>query len=65
MMHHGRLKYVWEGGELEMQAGDVLTAPIGLARQYVSGDDEAAIAYVVRGGDSPGGFVVASNINGR
>ena len=54
MMHHGRLKYIWEGGELEMQAGDVLTAPIGLARQYVSGDDEAAIAYVVRGGDFPG-----------
>jgi quercetin dioxygenase-like cupin family protein len=53
MMHAGRLKYVWEGGELEMQAGDVLTAPIGLARQYVSGDDEAAIAYVVRGGNSP------------
>ena len=56
MMHHGRLKYVWEGGELEMQAGDVLTAPIGLARQYVSGDDEAAIAYVVRGGNSPAGL---------
>jgi quercetin dioxygenase-like cupin family protein len=53
MMHAGRLKYVWEGGELEMQAGDVLTAPIGLARQYVCGDDEVAIAYVVRGGDSP------------
>ncbi len=65
MMHHGRLKYVWEGGELEMQAGDVLTAPIGLPRQYVSGDDEAAIAYVVRGGDSPGGFVSVSNCSGR
>ena len=65
MMHHGRLKYVWEGGELEMQAGDVLTAPIGLARQYVSGEDEAAIAYVVRGSDSPSGFVAASSCNGR
>ncbi len=64
MMQHGRLKYVWVGGALEMQAGDVLTAPIGLARQYVSGDDEAAIAYVVRGGDSPGGFVAAFNSNG-
>ncbi len=64
MMHRGRLKYVWDGGELEMQAGDVLTAPIGLVRQYVSGDDEAAIAYVVRGGDSPGGFVAAFNSNG-
>ena len=53
MMHQGYLKYVWEGGELAMQAGDVLTAPIGLARQYVSGDEEAAIAYVVRGGDAP------------
>ncbi len=60
MMHRGRLKYVWERGELEMQAGDVLTAPIGLARQYVSGDNEAAIAYVVRGGDSPGQFKPAA-----
>ncbi len=56
MMHQGRLKYVWEGGELEMRAGDVFTSPIGHARQYVSGTDEAAIAYVVRGGDSPGPF---------
>ena len=41
---------------LEMRAGDVFTAPIGHARQYVSGTDEAAIAYVVRGGDSPGPY---------
>ncbi len=25
LIQSGRLKYVWEGGELEMQAGDVLT----------------------------------------
>jgi len=55
LMQSGRLKYVWAGGELEMQAGDVLTAPIGLPRQYVSGGDAPAIAYVVRGGDSPTG----------
>ena len=54
MMHQGSLTYIWDDGELVMHAGDVLTAPIGLARQYVSGDDEAAIAYVVHGGDSPG-----------
>ena len=54
MMHHGRLKYIWDGGELEMQAGDVLTAPIGLARQYVNKGDETVITYVVRGGDAPG-----------
>ncbi len=65
MMHQGSLKYVWEGGELEMQAGDVLTAPIELARQYVSGDDEAAIAYVVRGGDSPSRYSQVSNGDGR
>ena len=59
MMHHGRLNYLWEGGELEMQAGDVLTAPIGLARRYVSRDHEAAIAYVVRGGDAPSQFTQA------
>ncbi len=60
MMHRGRLKYVWEGGELEMQAGDVLTAPMGLARQYVCVDDEAAVAYVVRGGDAPSQFTQAN-----
>ena len=59
MMHRGHLHYVWKGGELEMQAGDVLTAPIGLARQFVSGDDEGAIAYVVRGGDAPSQFTEA------
>ena len=64
MMHQGSLKYVWEGGELEMQAGDVLTAPIELARQYVSGDDETAIAYVVRGGDSPSRYSQVSNGDG-
>ncbi len=59
MMQRGCLRFVWDGGELEMQVGDVLTAPIGLARQYVCGDDEAAIAYVVRGGDAPGQFTQA------
>ena len=59
MMHRGCLRFVWDGGELEMRAGDVLTAPIGLARQYVSGDGEAAIAYVVRGGDAPSQFTQA------
>ena len=65
MMHHGRLKYIWEGGELELRAGDVLTAPIGLPRQYVSADNEGAIAYVVRGGDSPSPYLQASRSGGR
>ncbi len=59
MMHRGCLRFVWDGGELEMRAGDVLTAPIGLARRYVSGEDDAAIAYVVRGGDAPSQFTQA------
>ncbi len=61
LVQSGRLTYVWEGGELEMQAGDVLTAPIAQARQYVSGEDETAIAYVVRGGDSPSQYTPAAN----
>ncbi len=61
LVQSGRLKYVWEGGELEMQAGDVLTAPIAQVRQYVSGKDEGAIAYVVRGGDSPSRYTRAAN----
>ena len=65
MLHQGRLKYVWEGGELEMRAGDVLTTPIMLPRQYVSADNEGAIAYVVRGGDSPGPYLQASQSGRR
>ncbi len=61
LVQSGRLKYVCAGGELEMQAGDVLTAPIAQVRQYVSGDDETAIAYVVRGGDSPSQYTLAAN----
>ncbi len=60
LVQSGRLRYVWEGGELEMQAGDVLTAPIGQVRRYVSGEDETAIAYVVRGGDSPSRYTPAN-----
>ncbi len=63
MMHQGHLNYVWDGGELEMQAGDVLTAPIGLARRYVSKGDETAIAYVVRGGDAPGPINVTRTVS--
>lgn len=61
LVQRGRLTYVWAGGELEMRAGDVLTAPIAEPRQYVSGEDEGAIAYVVRGGDSPSKYSPAAN----
>ncbi len=60
MVHQGSLTYIWDGGELVMHAGDILTAPIGLARRYESGDGEAAIAYVVRGGDSPAALSLTS-----
>ena len=63
LVQSGRLKYVCADGELEMQAGYVLTAPVAEVRQYVSGEDEAAIAYVVRGGDSPGQVLPAANAN--
>lgn len=48
----GKLLFSWEGGELAMESGDVLTVPKGLARKF-SAQGAEAVAYVVRGGDYP------------
>ena len=50
-LHSGELLYKWEGGELVLRAGDVLTVPIGLSHSFHSA--VPSVAYVVRGGDQP------------
>ena len=48
----GSLTFTWDGGELTLEEGDVLTVPKGLARSFASPAGES-VAYIVRGGDYP------------
>ena len=52
-LHRGDVRFQWDGGELNLEAGDVLTVPIGVMHAYRNDGDTAAVAYIVRGGDSP------------
>ncbi len=52
-LHRGRVSFAWDGGELTLGEGDVLTVPIGLAHSYRNAGATSALAYVVRGGDQP------------
>jgi quercetin dioxygenase-like cupin family protein len=52
-VHRGQLAYEWDQQELVLEAGDVLTVPIGLAHGFRNASDEPAVVYVVRGGDAP------------
>jgi mannose-6-phosphate isomerase-like protein (cupin superfamily) len=52
-LYRGKVSFVWDGGELTLGEGDVLTVPIGLAHSYRNIGDTLALAYVVRGGNQP------------
>lgn len=52
-VHQGQLTYEWGREQLVLEAGDVLTVPIGLAHGFRNVSDEPAVVYVVRGGDTP------------
>ena len=52
-IHEGRLRVRWGSGSLALGAGDVLTLPVGLMREIDNPGAGAAVAFVVRGGDSP------------
>ena len=52
-LHRGEIVFQWEHGELTLGPGDVMTAPIGVMRGYRNAGPAAAIAYVVRGGNTP------------
>ena len=60
-VHRGQLKFNWEGGELVMGEGDVLTVPIGLAHGFQNADTGSTVAYVVRGGDQPAAAYLSVN----
>ena len=61
MMHSGRVDYRWDGRELRLGPGDVMTAPIGLDRQYANSGPEPAVVYVVRGGDLPAAYELSAS----
>ncbi len=53
LMHEGRLIVSLPDGELELRGGDVFTVPIGLERRFENRHESDALAFVVRGGDTP------------
>lgn len=53
LMHRGALAIEWDGGALELGAGDTLTVPIGLPRTFANRGSQPVEVYVVRGGDAP------------
>ena len=54
-VHEGNLRIGWGRETLDLGPGDVLTVPIGLERTIENPGAGPAEAFVVRGGDSPGG----------
>ncbi|MBT8441108.1 MAG: cupin domain-containing protein [Gammaproteobacteria bacterium] len=56
MMHAGELELEWEGESTVLTPGDVATVPVGMDRRFRNRGEDSAVAYVVRGGDQPGGF---------
>ena len=52
-VHSGKLTVHLPGKEFSMVAGDTLTVPIGMEREFINRSDTVVEAYVVRGGDSP------------
>ena len=53
LMYKGRLTVAFDGGEVELVPGDVLTVPIDMPRSFSNSGNEIVEAYVVRGGDEP------------
>lgn len=52
-VHSGELTVRLPGEEFSMVAGDTLTVPVGMEREFINRSDAEVEAYVVRGGDSP------------
>lgn len=52
-VHDGVLRISFDGGDVDLEPGDVLSVPIGIPRAFSNAGNELAKAYVARGGDSP------------
>lgn len=52
-VQEGTLEVSWEGGRLMLGAGDTLSVPIGLPHGFRNTASVPAMAFVIRGGDSP------------
>lgn len=53
LMHRGVLRFEDERGAIDLGAGDCLSVPKTASRRYSNPGAEAAVGYVVRGGDRP------------
>jgi quercetin dioxygenase-like cupin family protein len=62
-VYRGSITFQWEGGELTLSEGDVLTVPINLIHSYRNGSENTAIVYVVRGGDVPAAAKLKSTVS--
>jgi mannose-6-phosphate isomerase-like protein (cupin superfamily) len=49
----GALTVSFDGGDVDLEPGDVLTVPVGVPRAFSNEGKECAEVYVVLGGDSP------------
>ena len=49
----GEMELAWDGGRIELGAGDHLTVPVGVMRRWRNIGDRPAVVFVVRGGDAP------------
>jgi mannose-6-phosphate isomerase-like protein (cupin superfamily) len=52
-VHSGKLDIRLPGEEFSMIAGDTLTVPVGMQREFINRSDAPVEAYIVRGGDAP------------
>ena len=52
-VQNGRLTLSFDEGEVTLERGDVFTVPVGKARVFSNNGEQAAEAYIVRGGTHP------------
>ncbi|MBT8100758.1 MAG: cupin domain-containing protein [Gammaproteobacteria bacterium] len=60
LMHHGTLTVGTPDGDVDLEAGDVFTVPIGLSRFFANRSDIRVEAFVVRGGNQPAAATITN-----
>jgi mannose-6-phosphate isomerase-like protein (cupin superfamily) len=60
-VHSGELTVRLPGQVFKMVAGDTLTVPVGMDREFINRSEAVVEAYVVRGGDSPRAAEIVSD----
>lgn len=49
-VHRGAVRFVWDGGTVELRQGDTITFPQGVTRTILA--EQAAVLFLVRGGEA-------------